>query len=171
MTQPKVTVDNLLRPSMREHVRYIGTVLFCHLLVEQLLYELLAGSNAQRGFPVAPLEKITFAKLVDRCERETIRTADGTRTIITPNLADALRALNALRVSMAHTIEFVPSYEAVHEVVRSLGAAGVEFTDGMDASPGTAREYGYDELGMLEEATKHLMFDLEHTLAETGIRK
>lgn len=170
MTQPKVTIDNLLRPGMREHVRYIGTVLYCHLLVEQLLYELLQGSNAQRGLPLAPLEKITFAKLVDRCEREPIRTADGSRPIITTGLADALRKLNALRISMAHSIEFVPSYEAVHEVVRSLGAAGVEFTDGIDGSPETARDYGYDELGMLEEATKHLMFDLEYTLAETGSR-
>jgi hypothetical protein len=71
---------------------------------------------------------------------------------------------------MAHTIEFVPSYEAVHEVVRSLGAGGVEFTDDMDGSPETARDYGYDELSMLEEATKHLMFDLEYALEETGIR-
>lgn len=170
MTTDKITIDDLMMPIMNEHVRYIGTVLYCHLLVEQFLYELLDHACRQSNTPLAPFGKITFAKLVDRCEREPIRIKGAAKPIISADLGDALRKLNNLRISMAHTINFEPSYKAMHDIAHDLGKAGVDFTDDMDTSEEIAREYGYDELGLLEEAVKHLLFDLGFMLAEAGGR-
>lgn len=164
----QATIFDLLDKSMPEHALYIGTVLFCHLIVEQILYDLLAHAHAQCSKPLTASENLSFSKKVDRCTRTLILIDGDSRPILSPELAAALLMLNDLRNSMAHTYKIIPSYEEIHRVVRALGAAGVDFTDDFDATPTVARSYGYDELGMLEEAVKHLFFDLGWVLLEAG---
>ena len=165
---PQATIFDLLDESMNEHAIYIGTILFCHLIVEQVLYELLAHAHAQRSEPLTASEKLSFAQKIDRCTRTYIAVDGRSRPILSPKLAAALRMLNDLRNKMAHTYKVIPSYEQVHSIVRALGDAGIDFTDNFDATPVVAGSYGYDELGMLEESVKHLLLDLGFVLLEAG---
>lgn len=161
-------ITHLLTVEGGETMRLIGSVLFCHLLIEQVLYELLAHAARQAGTPLAPAETLTFADKIRRGRTTDLVVAGDARPILSETLADALLELNRLRVSLAHTYGASPTLEEIHDVVAALEVAGVDFTDDMAASPARARAYGYDGVGLILEATKHTFFDLAWRLAEAG---
>ncbi|MEW6538889.1 MAG: hypothetical protein AB1448_09930 [Pseudomonadota bacterium] len=164
----RVQIEHLLTVEGAEAMRLIGSVLFCHLMLEQILYELLAHAASQSGSPITAPENIVFADKVRRGQSTQILVNQKPRPILAAEMADALLALNNLRVSLAHTYGASPSFESVHAVAAAFEAAGVDFTDDMASGPARAREYGYEATGLVEEATKHAFFDLALLLLEAG---
>ena len=164
----RVHIDHLLTREGADSMRLIGSVLFCHLMLEQVLYELLAHAAAQDGQSITAPENIVFADKVRR-GRTSLISVEGTRQpILTDEMADGLLALNNLRISLAHTYGASPAFEAVHGIASAFEKAGVDFTDDMASGPDRARECGYDATTLVEETTRHVFLHLAAILFVAG---
>ncbi len=161
-------IQDLLAAGTDENRECIGRVLFCHLLIEQMLYEILTYSCSASGVVLPPRQKMTFATKVSKCRTNTLMIDGEQRAILSAPLAEAILELNSLRNSLAHEYNFVPDSEIVHGILKSLNKAGVDFTDNLADSLEVAHSLGYDKLAMIEEATKHLFFELAFVLREAG---
>ena len=165
-----VAVFDLLDLELDELTRDFGIVLFCHLMIERALEELLARAGEQRGEDWrAEFADLKFHRKVGACEARTIQVGGVWEPIISPELAAALRTLNELRNRISHEYKTPLTFDDVHGYTAALEAAGVDFTDGFAASPRAARELGYEDIfGLMHEATKHLFFELGLTLERAG---
>lgn len=164
----KPTVFELLDDSRSENMEWIGFILFCHLMIEQLLLELITHACSQKGQPLGDKAVDTFFKKVGMAETTIIQVAGAATPIIDASMADALRLFNKLRNRLAHTYGVVPTAHDIHNVVHAFGEAGVDFTDNFADSLDAAVELGYDPQGMLHEAVKHVFLDLGLLLLEAG---
>ena len=165
-----VAVFDLLELDLDDLTRDFGIVLFCHLMIERALEELLARAGEQHGEDWrAEFADLKFHRKVGACEARMIQVAGDLRPIISRELAAALRTLNDLRNRISHEYKTPLTFEEVHAYVAALAAAGVDFTDDFAGSPHAARDLGYvDIFGLMHEATKHLFFELGFTLEEAG---
>lgn len=165
-----VAVFDLLELDLDELTRNFGIVLFCHLMIERALEELLARAGEQCGEDWrAEFADLKFHRKVGACEARTIQVDGNPRQIISRELAEALRTLNGLRNRISHEYKTPLTFEEVHAYVAALEAAGVDFSDDFAASPHMARELGYEGVfGLMHEATKHLFFELGFTLEGAG---
>lgn len=165
-----VAVFDLLELDLDELTRDFGIVLFCHMMIERALEELLARAGEQQGEDWrAEFTDLKFHRKVGACEARTIQVDGHPRPIISRALAAALRTLNDLRNRIAHEYKTPLTFEEVHAYVAALEAASVDFTDDFAASPQSARELGYEDIfGLMHEATKHLFFELGFTLHRAG---
>lgn len=163
-----VAVFDLLELNLENLARDFGIVLFCHLMVERALEELLARAGEQHGQDWRrEFADLTFHRKVSACEARTIRMGLDWQPIISNELASALRMLNDLRNRIAHEYKTPLNFDEVHTYVATLEAARVDFTDNFAASPDDARRLGYDDIfRLMHESTKHLFMELGHTLAE-----
>jgi hypothetical protein len=165
-----VAVFDLLELDLDRLTRDFGIVLFCHLMIERALEELLARAGEQRGEDWrAEFADLRFHRKVGACEARTILIGSEWTPIISPALAKALRSLNDLRNRIAHEYKTPLSYDEVHTYVAALEAARVDFTDHFASSTQAARELGYDDIfSLMHESTKHLFFELGFTLEAAG---
>ncbi|HZF42992.1 MAG TPA: hypothetical protein VEZ48_06250 [Sphingomonadaceae bacterium] len=165
-----VSVFDLLEPDLERLTRDFGILLFCHLMIEHALEELLARAGEQRGEDWrAEFADLKFHRKIGACEARTIQIGADWQPIISPQLANALRCLNDLRNRIAHEYKTPLSYEEVHAYVAALEAAHVDFTDHFASSANAARGLGYGDIfGLMHESTKHLFFELGFTLEEAG---
>ena len=145
-------------------------LLFCHVMIERLLEELLWCAGKQAGSDwKKELAETSFYRKLGACQNRVISFDGETVPIISSELRDALDYLNELRTRTAHDYNRPLTFEEVHYYVALLGQAGIEFTDHLDTDPATARELGYtDPFSLLHEATKHLFSDLGFVLSRAG---
>jgi hypothetical protein len=165
-----VAVFDLVTWDVMKVSEEIGMLLFCHLMVERMMEELLAHAGRQRGEDwEAELSDTSFFRKVGACRHRTIEAGGQQQPIISGNLADALLMLNDLRNRTAHRYNEPLTYSEVHAYVARLEAAQVEFTDHFASSEAAARSLGYHEISaLLHESTKHLVFELGFTLDKAG---
>lgn len=172
MQRPKenVAIFDLLELDLERLTRDFGIVLFCHLMIERALEELLARAGEQHGKDWrAEFADLKFHRKVGACEARTIQTGTDWKPILSPEAATALRSLNDLRNRIAHEYKTPLTYDEVHAYVAALERARVDFTDDFATSPQAARELGYEDIfGLMQEATKHLFFELGYLLQEAG---
>lgn len=133
-----------------ERASLLGDVLFYHLTLEALLIEII------RRDPNAPTEKqlskFMFAKKADECLK---------LGKLSQELHSAVLALNRVRNQYAHELGFEISFDAALALAKTCGAAGVEFTDGVDGCTlDQAKELGYDTLGLLNETFRNTFFEV-----------
>lgn len=165
-----VAVFDLLELNLDVVTRDFGILLFCHLMVERALEELLAHAGEQHGEDWrTEFADLRFHRKVGACEARTIRVGADWRPIISSELAEALRTLNDLRNRIAHEYRTPLTYDEVHAYVVKLEAAQVDFTDHLANSPQAAQDLGYEDIfSLMHESTKHLFFELGITLDEAG---
>jgi signal transduction histidine kinase len=165
-----IAVFDLLELDLGQLTRDFGIVLFCHLMIERALEELLARAGEQLGEDWrAEFADLKFHRKVGACEARMIQVGGHLRPIISRELAAALRTLNDLRNRISHEYKTPLTFEDVHAYVAALEAAGVDFTDHFATSPQAARGLGYEGIfGLMHEATKHLFSELGFILDEAG---
>lgn len=102
MNAPQATVFDLVDGSLERHGEYIGTILFLHLVMQQVLYEYLIFAWGRAGCTVVPYDRLSFFQKTNACAELTI-PIDGTeQTILWPALKDAILRFNRLRNLTAH---------------------------------------------------------------------
>lgn len=165
-----VSVFDLLELDLRPIAEGFGILLFCHLMIERLLEELLWCAGKQVGEDwEKELRDTSFHRKLGACENRVISIDGEAYPIISGELRDALDYLNELRNRTAHDYNRPLTFEEVHYYVALLGQAGIDFTDDFASDPATARELGYvDPFGLLHEATKHVFIDLGYDLERAG---
>ena len=165
-----VSVFDLVESDLRPIAEGFGILLFCHLMIERLLEELLWCAGKQVGEDwEKELIGTSFHRKLGACQHRKISFEGQSTPIISGELRDALDYLNDLRNRTAHDYNRPLTFEEVHYYVALLGRAGVDFTDHIDADGATARELGYtDPFALLHEATKHLFSDLGYVLERAG---
>lgn len=165
-----VSVFDLVETDLRPVAEGFGMLLFCHLMVERLLEELLWCAGEQVGGDwKKELAETSFHRKLGACQNRVICCDGEMVPIISSELRDALDYLNELRNRTAHDYNRPLTFEEVHYYVALLGQAGIDFTDHFDADPTSARGLGYtDPFSLLHEATKHLFSDLGFLLLKAG---
>ncbi|SOB92802.1 hypothetical protein [Thalassospira xiamenensis] len=164
----RATIFDLLDDSHSENIEWIGTLLFSHLMIEQILEELLIHAFSQNGQAIGASKLKGFANKTILAEATSISVDGRMQAILSPSLAAALRKFNQLRNTLAHTYGVIPSTQELHDIVASFEKAGVDFSDHMASSIESAEELGYDAQTMLHECTKNVFFHLGFLLAEAG---
>lgn len=165
-----VAIFDLLEFDLESMSQEFGILLFCHLMIERALEELLWHAGIQKGEDwQSELSKKSFYRKVGACQHRTIRVSGKEQKIISDELADALLYLNELRNRSAHHYNEPLSFKEVHFFVGMLAQAKIDFTDDIAASPRQAVELGYSGIfSLFHESTKHLFFELGFLLEEAG---
>jgi hypothetical protein len=139
-----------------EHASLLGEVLFFHLTLEALLTEIIKRDSG--AMAESKLNKIMFAKKADECLK---------LGRLSPELHEAVLALNKVRNQYAHELGYEISFDAALGLAKVCGKAGAEFTDGVDrCTIDQAKELGYDTLDLLNEAFRNTFFEVAYQQGE-----
>ena len=113
---------------------FLGRVLDYHLILEGLLAAMIEKVIAHPE--VLDLERMFFSQKLMLCRAlELISDAEF----------HLLKKMNALRNRFAHRLGYQVNFSDIHTLVREAGAAGIDFSDSVDATDiDSAKSMGYD---------------------------
>lgn len=133
----------------------IGEVLTYHLNLEGLLEQMLRKKLPDPS--ALNFDRMMFA------EKASMACAFG---LIGRPVYNAVRKLNNLRNKFAHNFGYSPTFEEIHALAKEAGAAGVEFTDGVDSDVEYAKSLNYTASDLLNATFRNVFFHIAYEQGE-----
>ncbi|MFX1521841.1 MAG: hypothetical protein ACFFCD_18200 [Promethearchaeota archaeon] len=134
----------------KENDPLIADIVSYHLRLEGLLEKILKENLREPN--VLDFERMMFA------QKASLACAIGK---LDRPLYEVIKSLNSLRNKFVHQMDFMPTFEEIHELIVSAGRAGVDFSDGIDSNDTKyVRSLNYNEGMLLNSLFRNVFYDV-----------